>query len=335
MCIYFFFVAKNGGFVWNGKKDWDDYKTTVLRRKGPDGKTLSNATKSTLLGGGSIVPKWDEPYSDVSSAKSHDPEMSQTRRDPRTRQHFYDNHEDPIFNDYAHEKPAAVGGYNKPDDGSRYAPTNSALSEASVPKKMKRKDRKALEKQEKEAEKAAKAAKKRAASYVPPPIGAPSTVQSQSTVSNSAPSQSYHSQYRPGQPTMRAVSGSVDAPFNKQPRAGNRSYQSVSTSDDSGTKAYPCHIPGVSKGAPPPPPAHGVRQSVDVPRSVRQSTDVPHSVVSPSVTASAAAAAAATASMFSGRGEVRPDESVSQIGVQQTRRGYGGGFRRNVGRGGF
>ena len=52
--IWFFFWAKNGGFRWrNG--DWDDYKSTVLRRKGPDGKTLSNATKSTKLGGGSIV----------------------------------------------------------------------------------------------------------------------------------------------------------------------------------------------------------------------------------------------------------------------------------------
>lgn len=60
--IWFFFWAKNGGFVWR-KGDWEDYKSTVLRRKGPDGKTLSNATKSTKLGGGSVVGKgysdWD------------------------------------------------------------------------------------------------------------------------------------------------------------------------------------------------------------------------------------------------------------------------------------
>ena len=34
--IWFFFWAKNGGFVWR-KGDWEDYKSTVLRRKGPDG----------------------------------------------------------------------------------------------------------------------------------------------------------------------------------------------------------------------------------------------------------------------------------------------------------
>ncbi|GAB7350121.1 hypothetical protein MBLNU459_g0785t1 [Dothideomycetes sp. NU459] len=117
--IWFFFHAKNGGFVWqNG--DWDDYKSTVLRRKGPDGKTLSNATKSTKLGGGSIVAhqaRWaaksvvgyDEKgrkgilgkrgfgnshsvtyrdtFSDVSGSRADDMSeaMSQIGRDPRIR----------------------------------------------------------------------------------------------------------------------------------------------------------------------------------------------------------------------------------------------------------
>ena len=52
--IWFFFFAKNGGFQFE-EGDWDDYKSTVLRRKGPDGKTLTNATKSTKLGGSTIV----------------------------------------------------------------------------------------------------------------------------------------------------------------------------------------------------------------------------------------------------------------------------------------
>lgn len=52
--IWFFFWAKNGGFEWH-ENDWEDYKSTVLRRKGPDGKTLSNATRSTKLGGGTIA----------------------------------------------------------------------------------------------------------------------------------------------------------------------------------------------------------------------------------------------------------------------------------------
>jgi hypothetical protein len=52
--IWFFFWAKNGGFYFK-ESDWDEYKSTVLRRKGPNGTTLSGATVSTDLGGGSIV----------------------------------------------------------------------------------------------------------------------------------------------------------------------------------------------------------------------------------------------------------------------------------------
>lgn len=52
--IWFFFWAKNGGIYYT-EHDWEDYKSTVLRRKGPNGTTLSGATESTDLGGGSIV----------------------------------------------------------------------------------------------------------------------------------------------------------------------------------------------------------------------------------------------------------------------------------------
>lgn len=51
--IWFFFWAKNGGFYFQ-EDDWDDYKSTVLRRKGPNGTLLSGATPTTNLGGGSI-----------------------------------------------------------------------------------------------------------------------------------------------------------------------------------------------------------------------------------------------------------------------------------------
>ncbi|CAK7263007.1 hypothetical protein SEPCBS119000_000264 [Sporothrix epigloea] len=57
--IWFFFWAKNGGFHF-GDNDWDDYKTTVLRRRGPNGTILSNATPSTNLGGGSIYKDVDD-----------------------------------------------------------------------------------------------------------------------------------------------------------------------------------------------------------------------------------------------------------------------------------
>ncbi|KAI1391328.1 uncharacterized protein F4822DRAFT_396406 [Hypoxylon trugodes] len=51
--IWFFFWAKNGGFHFR-QNDWDDYKSTVLRRKGPNGTILSGATPTTQLGGGSV-----------------------------------------------------------------------------------------------------------------------------------------------------------------------------------------------------------------------------------------------------------------------------------------
>ncbi|ESZ95816.1 hypothetical protein SBOR_3833 [Sclerotinia borealis F-4128] len=52
--IWFFFIAKNGGFIFH-ENDWDDYKSTVLRRRGPNGTTLSGASEATDLGGGSVV----------------------------------------------------------------------------------------------------------------------------------------------------------------------------------------------------------------------------------------------------------------------------------------
>src|SRR4051794_34758230 len=40
--VWWFFLKK-GGFVWR-EDDWDDYKSSVLRRKGPDGKTISSGS---------------------------------------------------------------------------------------------------------------------------------------------------------------------------------------------------------------------------------------------------------------------------------------------------
>ncbi|KAL8335855.1 hypothetical protein RB598_009851 [Gaeumannomyces tritici] len=57
--IWFFFWAKNGGFYFK-ENDWDDYKSTVLRRTGPNGTILSNVTKSTKLGGGSVYKDVDD-----------------------------------------------------------------------------------------------------------------------------------------------------------------------------------------------------------------------------------------------------------------------------------
>ncbi|KAI4867746.1 hypothetical protein F4820DRAFT_185900 [Hypoxylon rubiginosum] len=57
--IWFFFWAKNGGFHFRDN-DWEDYKSTVLRRKGPNGTLLSGATPSTQLGGGSVYKDVDD-----------------------------------------------------------------------------------------------------------------------------------------------------------------------------------------------------------------------------------------------------------------------------------
>ncbi|KAI2609297.1 hypothetical protein GGR54DRAFT_651875 [Hypoxylon sp. NC1633] len=57
--IWFFFWAKNGGFHFR-QNDWEDYKSTVLRRKGPNGTLLSGATPSTQLGGGSVYKDVDD-----------------------------------------------------------------------------------------------------------------------------------------------------------------------------------------------------------------------------------------------------------------------------------
>ncbi|KAI3401040.1 hypothetical protein diail_748 [Diaporthe ilicicola] len=62
--IWFFFWARNGGFYFK-EDDWDDYKSTVLRRKGPNGTTLSGATTETDLGGGSV-------YKDVDDGSTED-----------------------------------------------------------------------------------------------------------------------------------------------------------------------------------------------------------------------------------------------------------------------
>ncbi|KAL2152372.1 hypothetical protein VTH82DRAFT_5556 [Thermothelomyces myriococcoides] len=62
--IWFFFWAKNGGFYFK-EGDWEDYKSTVLRRKvGPNGTIYSDATPSTILGGGSV-------YKDVDDGTTH------------------------------------------------------------------------------------------------------------------------------------------------------------------------------------------------------------------------------------------------------------------------
>lgn len=127
--IWFFFFAKNGGFVFR-KGDWEDYKSTVLRRKGKDGKTLSNATKTTKLGMQSVAGTF-EPYR---MGRAEKEEMLRGYRDDDGRRspkkQKVKGGIDADVRAYRHEKPARVGGMNREADGSHYSFASYDRSEA-------------------------------------------------------------------------------------------------------------------------------------------------------------------------------------------------------------
>ncbi|KAK7726750.1 hypothetical protein SLS57_003311 [Botryosphaeria dothidea] len=175
--IWFFFWAKNGGFKWR-RGDWDDYKSTVLRRKGPDGRTLSNATKSTKLGGGSVVhgQSYGAPtsvgYTDSSSMIDEKEEQQRRagegirgggRRNKRRKD------KDPELAEYRHERAARVGGLNRQHDGTHFDYSNtepselgSELSQRPLVKETKPKDKKAARKEAEAREKELRKAQKEA-----------------------------------------------------------------------------------------------------------------------------------------------------------------------------
>ncbi|PVH94159.1 hypothetical protein DM02DRAFT_618830 [Periconia macrospinosa] len=185
--LWFFFWAKNGGFKWRGKEDWEDYKSTVLRRKGPDGKTLSNATKSTRLGGGSVVHGGsygapssfgysDETETTVSEMK--EAEEGQGRRafgirggdgekkSKRSRRDRENNLHDPELQSYRKERSARVGGLNREADGmyTDYSATGTEPSElgSNVSSRPLVKDKEKSKSSPKDAKKEAKEKERRA-----------------------------------------------------------------------------------------------------------------------------------------------------------------------------
>lgn len=142
--IWFFFWAKNGGFQWK-KNDWEEYKSTVLRRKGPNGTTLSNATKSTKLGGGSVVGQgysddgssWTggtETVTDMSSEapviKEKNTKKAKAAKIRQVREEKWEGGHDNDVRAYRHEKAARVGGINRDSDaqfyGTDYTETNAS-----------------------------------------------------------------------------------------------------------------------------------------------------------------------------------------------------------------
>lgn len=165
--IWFFFWAKNGGFFFK-ENDWDEYKSTVLRRKGPNGTLLSGATKSTKLGGGSVYKDINEDdsttvvtestalsgvtagASDIGAREKRRAKQDQRDRERRKKRgeqrnsskrhvgedgvqdEFAEKEAKKELRSYRHEKAARVGGINKESDGSQWDgstnPTDSTVS---------------------------------------------------------------------------------------------------------------------------------------------------------------------------------------------------------------
>ncbi|KAL2888203.1 hypothetical protein HOO65_040540 [Ceratocystis lukuohia] len=165
--IWFFFWAKNGGFTYHDN-DWEDYVSTVLRRKGPNGTVLSNATKSTDLGGGSIYHDYygdnrtemtentglsGSTISGITAGASDLPARQERKRKIEKRkrekkaakERAMNAGEDTVLMEqeaeaeafanlrqYRSERPARVGGMNRQADGSEWEgstiPTESAVS---------------------------------------------------------------------------------------------------------------------------------------------------------------------------------------------------------------
>ncbi|KYK57061.1 hypothetical protein DCS_04068 [Drechmeria coniospora] len=164
--IWFFFWAKNGGFHFQ-EKDWDDYKTTVLRRRGPNGTLLSGATESTDLGGGSVYKDVRDDdagtvmtentalsgitagASDIAARKKREEKRAQRERERRKRRagknttarhvgdagvidEMAEKDARDELRQYRHERPARVGGLNKESEGSHWdGSTNPTESTAS------------------------------------------------------------------------------------------------------------------------------------------------------------------------------------------------------------
>ena len=110
--------------MWR-KGDWEDYKSTVLRRKGPDGKTLSNATASTELGGGSVVGSMGV-YDAESVVYEHGAKNGNGKgKKVKGKGKKGRAARDEDVRAYRHEKPAKVGGLNRQPDATYTDYTNT------------------------------------------------------------------------------------------------------------------------------------------------------------------------------------------------------------------
>jgi hypothetical protein len=276
--IWFFFWAKNGGFVWR-KGDWEDYKSTVLRRKGPDGRTLSNATKSTKLGGGSVVGYSDGgytytdetgTYTETATTISDEKPQKKKRnfREKLLRRHKDERWEGEADDDmraYREEKPARIGGMNREADGTYHGsdydssapPTHYNRSDMSEvrdyayeqPRRSRRRDPSGFSFTAGSEDVLSQTTEEHQ-------LRDPSTRRNnrqrtrerrQSAAPPSAPSSRTSS---PRKKDRRSVPGGYTEPLDLS-SAGTRSeyqYSNVDTEDSNGTRSYHHPIPGLTKG---------------------------------------------------------------------------------------
>lgn len=164
--IWFFFWAKNGGFRFK-ENDWEDYKSTVLRRKGPNGTLLSGATRSTNLGGGSVykdvadddnttvitddmgtvVTGITAGASDIGARekrkkKQEKRDKDRAKKGKRTSKRVVgddgvldeeaEREAKDLLRNYRHEKAARVGGMNKQSEASEWDGSTNAGTESNV-----------------------------------------------------------------------------------------------------------------------------------------------------------------------------------------------------------
>ncbi|KAL8831807.1 MAG: hypothetical protein Q9170_005135 [Blastenia crenularia] len=267
--IWFFFWAKNGGFHFK-QGDWDEYKSTVLRRKGPNGTTLSGATRTTDLGGGSIVADGsrDGDFEDVPINEKSGKKKGKKAKKPAARG-SKNNHDEDV-RAYRHEKPARVGGLNRAPDASYHQdfaytstePTESEMSQSAytpfvqnfVPINTPRKAKdKAADKKE------AKTPTKNNYSstfYTHTPGSTDShrplrAHQYEDSSNNSTPTRSRQSSPRkhPRQPSMPGSYGNYTEPLDFESRYTSMGGSDAGETEDSrGTKAYFHPIPGLRAG---------------------------------------------------------------------------------------
>lgn len=264
--LWFFFWAKNGGFRFR-KGDWEDYKSTVLRRKGPDGKTLSNATKSTKLGGGSVVhggsygAESSVGYTDETGTNANYGEMREVEEgrghrnfglrggDARKKKHRREgrnDYKDSDLREYRDERPARVGGLNRQADGvfMDYSNTGSDLgsnvsSKPLVVPKDKKKEAKEKERRAKERMKQAKLIEKNAAKTAAAEAKAQKTAEKEKAKKEKA-EQKKAKKTKPAETEATPSEAPMtEAPMSEAPgparRSGPSAAYSFTTGDDTNT----------------------------------------------------------------------------------------------------